>query len=283
MAFGPALTKRDLSAAEHQQRVDAAKARWAGYAGATQPRRAAQATEEPSKPGWTGERLGVARGIKVQASTTIAPTWKHNYDGREWGYGADGPPQDQGGRVYAALERKPLVPKEMTADQFVTFGRQVMDTTRSMRDAIIKEGLTGDRGLSTGGKDKKRAKATIPESRQGDTEAHRMAFNHARTLALHDVGLIRVPSFSLSGEAKEKLAGLEPFMWRARRQITNRLRDQHPEHWAASRRQFGDEFQDRRTYVRSTRGGIQAGERKRKFERHSTMVKRWSAASSAIA
>jgi hypothetical protein len=109
-----------------------------------------------------------------------------------------------------------------------------------------------------------------------------MAFNHARTLALHDVGLVRVPNFSMTDEAKAKLAGMEPFMWRARRQMTNALRDQHGAHWAKARQQFGDAFADGRTHRFDTAGGVKAGDPKKRFERHSTMVKRWGEAVSAV-
>lgn len=255
-----ALFKREagqpLSDAEHKQRVEAARARWAkaGPAGA--------GDAQPAPRPWTGQRLGLGRDMKVQASSVLAPAWRHNYDGREWGSAT--PPDQAGGRMYETLSRRPQVPDGMSQQDFVALGRWAASTTRDMRDRIVAEGLDGDRA--------RKRRGTIPESKRGDQEAIKMAFNHARMLALHDVGLIRISDFKLTPEAKDKLKGLEPFMWRARRQMSNPLREQHAETWAAIRRQYGQAFDDGRTHRVATRGNA-AGELKRRFERHSTMVK----------
>ncbi|RVT96228.1 hypothetical protein EOD42_14030 [Rhodovarius crocodyli] len=254
-----ALSKRQagqpLSDAERNQRVEAARARWANAS------TRGDGEAAPKKP-WSGERLGLARGMKVQASTTLAPTWRHNYDGSEWGH--DAPPAQDGGRMYQALSRRPQVPDGMKTEDFVALGRWASATSRDMRDRIVAEGVDGDRA--------RKKLSTIPASRRNDAEAIKMAFNHARMLALHDIGLIRVKDFKLTPEAKEKLQGLEPFMWRARRQISNPLREQHAETWASIRRQYGEAFADGRTHRVATRGAA-AGETKRRFERHSTLVK----------
>lgn len=254
-----------LSDAQIQQRRDAARARWAGHT----PAGEGQAGERPRKP-WTGERLGVGRGMKVQASSTLAPVWRSNYDGAEWGYSATGPEKDGATRIYSRFDRKPQIPPGMSEAEYVKLGQWAVGRSRELKDAIIAEGIAGDR--------KKKRYPTIPADKIEDRRAISDAFNHARELALHDVGLWRVRDFSMTPEAKAKLAGMEPFIWRARRQLSNPIREERKETWAATRAQHGMEFTDGRTYRHGTKGGRQQGDKKKRFERHSVLVKRWAGA-----
>lgn len=247
-----------LSDAEHQQRVNAAKARWANHAPAVNSVGGNVNSPAVIRKPWTGQQLGLGRDVRVQAQGMLSPVWQHNYDGREWGFGREGAPKEAGGKTYLALDRKPQKPAAMSDADFIELGRWANATANERRADILDEGINGNRGRKT--------RPTVPEAKRGDAEALRLAFNHARMLAMNDVGLIRVdPGFRLAPEAKEKLQGMERFMWRARRQISNALRDGRGPAWAQIRAEHGDVFADGRLG--------QDGKPRRKFPYHSVMVK----------
>lgn len=297
-----------ITEAERQQRVNAAKARWekAGRTVSAATREIEDAppldrnamiqamgyrgrdpntvtigpyrtTVEPSpaKKPWTGQQLGLGRDVRVQAQSMMSPVWRHNYQGDEWGFGREGPKQEGGGKTYLVMNRKPQKPKGMSEAEFIDIGRRANALANARREDIIAEGL-GQKLIGEDGRDRlrnRKAQATIPEAKRGDKEAVRLAFNHARMLAMNDVGLVRVdPDFRLTPEAKEKLKGMERFMWRARRQISNTLRDDRSlaPVWSQIREEHGDLFRDGRLGP--------DGKPKRYFPYHAQMVKAWGQA-----
>ena len=175
-------------------------------------------------------------------------------------------PPANGGRNYHWTKRTPQKPDGMSDEDYLDLGQQAVALTNGMRSWSITKG--------------RRRKGQIPEGTDEATE--RLAFNHARNLALHDVGLIHY-DWAHTDEAKEKLKPLQGYITKARREMNTRLRDGFPGAWAPFRQQFGT--------AGATAGGARAGfahgqeedADRKAFYRHHVLIKRWGGGLGAAA
>jgi hypothetical protein len=166
-------------------------------------------------------------------------------------------------RGYFALTAlRPQVPAKLGQEGYAEIARWAGQATTDARVDIYERAA---------------AKGLIPGEGRRDNEAKldpkavRAAYNHARNLALHDVGLIAY-DWRHSDEGVEAMRPLVPFMRYTRDSLQNVLLSGRPGEWAAFRREFGTPFKDGRTYQHDTRGQ-KAGEPKKAFERHLNFLK----------
>lgn len=223
------LAKRDLSDAEHQQRVAAGKAsaakRKSGGVGGPrlkQPSWYRQTRIDPNDPDFDGTG-------KAQDATTEGGAYRH-------------------------IEMRPQRPAAMADDEYHALARYAGETTRGIRDKVLTDGKN---------------KRMIPDGT--DPKTAKLAYEHARKLALHDVGLADM-RFRMTPETVEQLQPLHPFIWHARRAQANALRQGKPGAWAPFRQEFGKPFKDGRTYAFDG-AGHKAGDEKKRFYRHLQLVK----------
>lgn len=243
-ADGGALAKRLLSEAEHQQRVEAAHAsvearrgRYHGTDDGAAPgvRQAAwgQAGDARGRqlPGGPGNRLGSPLRGFITVPRNKDPEFR------------DVSPVS--GRWFKAAPQRP---KGMSEEQYHDLARKAGAMTRALRDAILLRGQ--ESGLIPQGADPRHVK---------------LAFTHARNLALHDAGLFRY-DFGFAEDDKPALRQMVPFMRYARRRMINDLRAGFKGQWKQFKDEYGHEFADRRTDPRT-------GEVRRRFYPHMEYVK----------
>jgi hypothetical protein len=214
-----------------------------------------------------GKASAEARRKGVPGGPKFSPTRRSLYSqyvptkGDRAGWDAM-PDVDQGGDAKEATgpfvrrDLKPQVPKTLGEDGYVELGRWASQATRDARPDLYERAAA--KGLLPG-EGKRAAEAKL------DAKAVRLAYNHARNLAMHDVGLFRY-DFAQGDEAIEQLKPLIPFMRYTRDSLKNTLLSGRPGEWAQFRREFGKEHADGRVHAFDTRGQ-KAGEKKRHFER----------------
>lgn len=248
-ADGGDLAKRTLSEAEHRQRIEAA-----------------HASAEARRGRYHGTDTGAAPGVRQSAWGQI---------GEARGRQLPGGPSGRLGsnlRGLAAVSRKhdaefrgvtpvstrwfkadPQQPKDMSEEQYHDLARRASALTRALRDPILLRGQ--EHGL-------------IPKDT--DPRHVKLAFNHARNLALHDAGLFRY-DFGFSEEDKPKLKELVPFMRYARRRMINDLRTNYKGQWKQFKEEFGEPFIDKKTGEQKV--NRVTGEKRFRFYPHMEYVK----------
>ena len=166
-------------------------------------------------------------------------------------------------RGYFALTAlRPQVPAKLGQEGYTEIARWAGQATTDARPDIYERAAT--KGLIPG-------EGRRDNEPKLDPKAVRAAYNHARNLALHDVGLIAY-DWRHSDEGVEAMKPLVPFMRYTRDSLQNVLLSGRPGEWAEFRREFGTPFKDGRTYQHDTRGQ-KAGEQKKAFERHLNFLK----------
>jgi hypothetical protein len=179
----------------------------------------------------------------------------------------DSPHVRTGGMFYEWTSIKPQIPSGMSVDQYIALSRWAGDRTRSMRDEIITRSI----GRRDPGGHKNRI--LLPIGTNPKDRNVRLAFNLARNLALHDVGLISY-DYKMKPDIIQALQPYKDFIKHARRRMANTLREEaEPGTWAPFRREFGTPFKDGRTYHADTRSGHKKGEPKKAFARHMHFLK----------
>lgn len=169
------------------------------------------------------------------------------------------------GKRFKRFVQRPQKPSTMSEAKYVEMGRWANERLRGMRDEIIERSI----GRNDPGGHKHAL--MIPRDADPKDPVIRAAFNHAKNLALHDVGLIHY-DFEMQPEHIEALTPYKAFIKHARRKMGDVLRSERPGEWAEFRREFGEEFDDGRTYAFDTRGQ-KAGEKKKRFLRHQVLLK----------
>jgi hypothetical protein len=177
-------------------------------------------------------------------------------------------PTSDGGRFKKA-EMRPQVPSTMTKDEYTELGGWAGQRTREVRDEHIKRSIgRKDPGGHRGG-------MLLPVGTDPKDRDVKLAFNVARNLAMHDVGLISY-DYRMTPETIQALQPHRTFIKHTRRYLGNILRSERPGVWAQFRQEFGTEFADGRTHKFDT-AGQKAGDKKKYFERHLNFLKSWQA------
>jgi hypothetical protein len=240
-----------LSEAEHAQRVAAARA-------SAEKRRGAGGGPEAG----SREPRALPGGPSPQPKkSSLFSQYRADPDDKEWKGRGDDAPAPRSGPFVRSVQ-KPQVPKELGEEKYVELARWAAGRTRDMRPDVLTRAAA--KGLIPG--EGRRANEAKP-----DPKTVRVAYNLARNLALHDVGVFEF-DWNLTPEAQEQLRPLVPFMRYARRVQGNALREEKAGEWAPFRREFGKPFKDGRTYAKDTRGQ-KAGEEKKAFARHLHFLK----------
>lgn len=192
------------------------------------------------------------RGAKVELPADLAPQL----------------PTAGGGR-FKMVDMRPQVPSTMTKDEYTELGAWAGQRTREVRDEHIKRSIgRKDPGGHRGG-------MLLPAGTDPKDRDVKLAYNMARNLAMHDVGLISY-DYRMTPETIQALQPHRTFIKHTRRYLGNILRSERPGVWAQFRREFGKEFADGRTHKFDT-AGQKAGEKKKYFERHLNFLKSWNA------
>jgi hypothetical protein len=227
--------------------------------------------EQPAEPrpqgrGWTGARLGVGRGVKT-ATWPGSRAWDVQ-DGKLVAYET---PEKGPGRTYRTWKVTPLKPKDMPDAEYIAIGRKAVAQMEGWKGPIFEDIVRTDSF---------RDKPVMPAD--PDPRVVRIAWNHARQMALNNVMLQRVEGdFSFNPRVREQLRGYEGLVRDLTYRLTGRLRHETPETWARFRAEFGQEKADGAVYLKDTKGGFKAGEKRKAGQRHAVLVKRAGGADAA--
>lgn len=255
-----------LSEAEHAQRVAAGKAsaekrrnrgKLYGQDDGSAPgvRQASwgQGSDEPSRklPG----------GPSTRGTASMYGQYRADPNDREWRHlGNEAPAQESAmGGTFALQSFTPRMSSEHGAEKSMELAQWAGKRTAEARKEVLMRGT--ERRL-------------IP-AHAGERDV-RAAFNHARNIALHDVGLGDY-QFRFNPEARARFDELVPFIKYARRKLGGIMREERPGEWAAYRREHGKPLPGGAVHLKDT-NGQKAGDPKLVFYRHNELVKRAAAA-----
>jgi hypothetical protein len=170
-----------------------------------------------------------------------------------------------GGTRFKMMVQRPQVPSGMSQDQYIELARWAAQRTRDERDEHIKRSI----GRKDPGGHKH--KMLLPADANPKDPDIRFAFNVARNIAMHNVGLFHY-DYQMTPETLQAMQPYKAFIKHTARKLGDVLRSERPGAWAQFRREFGQEFKDGRTYKFDTAGQV-AGEKKKFFLRHEPAVK----------
>jgi hypothetical protein len=177
------------------------------------------------------------------------------------------PPQlpTAGGTRFKMMVQRPQVPSTMSQEQYIELARWAAQRTREERDEHIKRSI----GRNDPGGHKH--KMLLPADANPKDPDIRFAFNVARNIAMHNVGLFHY-DYQMTPETIQAMQPYKAFIKHTARKLGDVLRSERPGVWAQFRREFGQEFKDGRTYKFDTAGQV-TGEKKKFFLRHEPAVK----------
>ena len=197
---------------------------------------------------WGQAGTGRGREARIRSNVGSMQAWAKKKD-TEF---ADVVPESGGRRGFKSFSFKPQMHSGFKDEMsFHEFAGKVGAVLRAGKPKIMES--AEKKGLIPPGTD------------QADL---RMAFNHARHIALHEAGLGEY-KYALNDEAKQRLKPLERFMWHVRRSImqdaNHGLRARFKGQWKQFKDEFGYEFADKRKDIRT-------GETRRRFYPHMNML-----------
>jgi hypothetical protein len=167
---------------------------------------------------------------------------------------------------FKEITRKPQIPSTMTQGEYVELARWSKDRLTQERDAQIERSI----GRRDPGGHKN--KIMIPVGTDPKDKDVRLAFNVARDLAMHDVGLWAY-DHRMTPETIKALDPYKAYIKHTRRYLGDILRREKKGTWGVFRDEFGKEFADGRVRRFDTAGGNKAGEKKKAFARHMHFLK----------
>lgn len=257
------VLKRALTDAEHNQRIEAAKARWANHhraetnptirqsswgqgGGAPSARAAGLFRAGQTRIGRGGHGLWDTRSTELAAGTIRGKLTLHFPDA----YRSETPDAPAGGKLLAGK----LAAKQASKRGGKHAGPQavIVANPGAIAEAIRHPEMRAIVHKAVGVVREHQAGAieTATKRRLIPAGAHpadvRQAYKHASLLALHKAGLVDW-DFTMDDEAKRRLKPLTPFMRYAQRRVFDQLNVQLKGKWKPFRQQFGKPFSDQRT------------------------------------
>lgn len=160
-------------------------------------------------------------------------------------------PESAGRGGFKEFAFTPQRPSHMSDEDYNKVALRAGQVTKALKDPIIQ-------GAVKAGK--------IPPGT--DPKTVNRAFAHARLLALHEVGLGKY-HFRMEDQTKETMKPLVPFIWYARRRLTQDpqgLRPQFKGQWKQFKDEYGEPFKDNRKDPRT-------GEVRRRFYPHMELLR----------